>query len=138
MPDECMQINSNKIVYPELSYKIVGVLFKVHNKLGPRYQEKYYQRAIETELDSQKIKYIKQIPIDLEYDNKIIGRYFLDFLIDGKIALEIKAVSRLRREDFRQISQYLQTSGLKLGILANFRTERLSYKRILNSKASFA
>lgn len=133
-----MQIDSSRIIYPELSYKIVGVLFKVHNKLGPRYQEKYYQRAIETEFDNQKIKYKKQIPVDLRYSDKIIGKYFLDFLIDGKIVLEIKAVSRLRREDFRQVSEYLQTAGLKLGILANFRTEILSYKRILNSKVSFA
>lgn len=101
MLNECMQINSSRIIYSELSYKIVGVLFKVHNKLGPRYQEKYYQRAIETEFDVQKIKYEKQIPVDLTYDDKIIGKYFLDFLIDGKIVLEIKAVGRLRREDFR-------------------------------------
>ena len=66
MSNEYNQIaNDSKIIYPELSYKIVGILFKIHNQLGPRYQEKYYQRAIETELDNQKIKYIKQIPVHL-------------------------------------------------------------------------
>jgi GxxExxY protein len=81
----------NDLIYPELSYKIMGTLFKVHNKLGPKFQEKYYQRAIEIELKKQKIPFAREKVIKLEYENEKIGKYFIDFVIDGKIALEIKA-----------------------------------------------
>lgn len=92
---------NSKIVYPELSYRVVGTLYKVHSELGNRYQEKYYQRAVELELKKEKIKFIKEISVNLKYQNKTIGKYFLDFLIDNKIILELKAVDRLHRNDFK-------------------------------------
>lgn len=128
-----MDANNNKIIYPELSYKITGILFKVHNELGNKYQEKYYQRAIEIELDNQKIKFKKELVVNLEYDNKSIGKYFLDFLIENKVILEIKATPSIGISDYKQVSAYLRSKNIKLGILANFRSERLSLKRILNS-----
>lgn len=124
--------NENKLIYPELSYKITGILFKVHNELGNKYQEKYYQRAVALELKNQKINFKKEIMVDLKYDNKNIGKYFLDFLIEDKIVLELKATSRFSISDFKQISAYLKSMKIKLGILANFRSEMLTYKRILN------
>lgn len=126
--------NKNKIFYPELSYKITGILFKVHNELGNKYQEKYYQKAIEIELSNQKLKFKKELSVNLEYDNKKIGKYFLDFLIEDKIILEIKATTSIRVSDYKQISAYLKSKNIKLGILANFRSEKLTFKRILNSQ----
>lgn len=126
-------MRETKLIYPELSYKIVGTLFKVHNELGNKYQEKYYQRAIEVELKNQNIKYSKEIPVDLEYAKEKIGKYFLDFLIDDKIILEIKAIPRLRPRDFKQVLAYLKSMNLKLGVIANFRPEKLTFHRILNA-----
>ena len=128
-----MNTYNNKLIYPELSYTIVGILFKVHNELGNKYQEKYYQRAIEVELKNQKIEYSKEIPIDLEYAKEKIGKYFLDFLIDNKIILEIKTIPRLRPRDFKQVLAYLKSINLKLGIIANFRPDKLTFHRILNA-----
>ena len=127
-----MNANDSKIIYPELSYKIIGVLFKVHNELGNKYQEKYYQRAIALEFKEQKINFIKELPVDLIYNNDNIGKYFLDFLVEEKIVLEIKATDKFKITDFKQISAYLKSKNIKLGILANFRSEMLTYKRILN------
>lgn len=124
--------NTEKIIYKDLSYKIVGVLFRVHSELGNRYQEKYYQRAVEIELKKEKIPYKKELKIDLAYQGETIGKYFLDFLVENKIALELKAVPRLKSNDFKQSFAYLKATGLKLGIIANFRTEKLTFKRVLN------
>lgn len=122
-----------RIVEKDLSYKIVGLLFDVHNKLGNRFQEKYYQRAIEEAFNQNKIKFQKELVVDLEYNGKKIGKYFLDFLVENKIVLEVKAVPQLKAIDFRQVMAYLKVKKLELGILVNFRPESLVYKRILNS-----
>lgn len=122
-----------RLIFPELSYKIVGILFEVHTALGNRYQEKYYQRAVEVKLKNKNIDYKREIAVDLTIDGEKIGKYFLDFLIDGKIIVELKVKSALVKNDFRQISAYLKASNLKLGILANFYGNSLEYKRILNS-----
>ncbi len=123
----------SKVIYPELSYRIVGILFDVHTELGNRYQEKYYQRAVEVKLKKEKIPYVREIAVDLMMDGEKIGKYFLDFLIDGKIIIELKVKSTFVKNDFRQISAYLKASNLKLGILANFYGNSLEYKRILNN-----
>lgn len=124
--------NKNKLIYPELSYTLVGILYDIHNELGNKYQEKYYQRAIEIEFISQKISFKKELPVDLIYKERKIGKYSLDFLVEEKIVLEIKATDNFKVRDFKQISAYLKSANIKLGILANFRTEKLTYKRILN------
>lgn len=126
-------LKSNKVIYPELSYDIVGILFKVHNELGNKYQEKYYQRAIEVELKNQNIKYSKEISVNLQYKNESIGRYSLDFLIEDKIILEVKAVPKVKPKDFKQVLAYLKSMNLKLGMIANFRPEKLTFHRILNA-----
>lgn len=130
-----MDANNNKdLVYPELSYKLVGILFKVHRELGGKYQEKYYQRAVERLLQEEGLPYKRELQVDLKFKGAKIGKYFLDFVVDNKIVLELKATPFLHPEDFRQVLGYLKAHKLKLGILANFRGPKLVYKRILNSE----
>ena len=123
-----------KLVYPQLSYKIVGVLYKVHSELGGSYQEKYYQRAVKIALKNESISFKREIAVDLTYKGNKIGKYFLDFLVEDKIILELKTKPRFAKEDFRQVRAYLKAKKLKLGILANFRGNKLIYKRVLNSQ----
>ncbi|MFA6159862.1 MAG: GxxExxY protein [Parcubacteria group bacterium] len=124
--------NKNTLIYPELSYEIIGILYDIHNELGNKYQEKYYQRAIEIEFIDKKISFKKELPANLVYKGNKIGKYFLDFLIENKIILEIKTTDSFKVRDFKQVSAYLKNTNMHLGILANFRTEKLTYKRILN------
>lgn len=131
-------MKQNHIIYPQLSYQIMGVLFNVHNKLGPAYQEKYYQRAIEAEFNTQQVPFEREKLIQLQYQSAAIGKYYLDFVIENKIILETKAIDFFKRKDFRQVLAYLDVTNLKLAILTNFNTPKLTYKRIVNPKASVA
>lgn len=127
-----MKSNKTRLVLPELSYKIMGALFKVHNELGPTLLEKYYQRAIAKELEKQGLKFNREVPIELAYNGESIGRYFLDFLVEDKVVLEIKAQRSYNPKFFKQVLAYLRSTHLPLAIIANFRRPKLEYKRVIN------
>lgn len=119
------------IIEPKLSYKIMGILFKVHNKLGSTYKEKYYQRAVEEELITENIPYKKELGVVIEYKDRSIGKHIIDFLIDNKVLLETKAVGYLPKDYYNQVLSYLKTLKIRLGIIVNFRGNRLFFKRII-------
>jgi len=131
-----MQIikEEQKVIYKKLSYEIVGILFDVYNNLGYGYQEKYYQKAIELALDRSCLKYKSQCPYKIRYKGEVIGRYFVDFTIEDKIVLEIKKGNYYAKSNFEQVLAYLKVTGFKLAILANFTSDGIKYKRILNIK----
>lgn len=120
------------LIYPELSYEIIGILFEVFNDIGSGFQEKYYQRAVAMRLRQIGLKFSQQIRINLKFKNQIIGHYILDFLIDHKIVLELKQGNRFSKRDIEQVYGYLKAKGLKLGIIVNFTSTGVKYKRILN------
>lgn len=120
-----------ELIHPELSYKIIGILYKVYNQLGGGYQEKYYQRAIKRELFCNQIPFLEQVRIDFNYSGKMIGRYYLDFIIDHKIVLELKVTPYFSAKDIMQVLNYLRQSELQLGILASLNRNKIFYKRIL-------
>lgn len=125
-------IQRHDLIYPELSYRIVGVLFSVFNELGYGYKEQYYQRAIAKELKEFGIPFQEQIVYPIKFKGSIIGKHIFDFLIDNKIILEIKRGDRFSSRDIVQTTGYLRTSNLKLAILARFSSRGLKAKRILN------
>lgn len=121
-----------ELVHKDLSYKIIGLIFNVFNELGYGFQEKYYQRAIALALDKEKLNYIREKEVKLNYQNNPIGKYFLDFIIENKIVLELKVANNFYIQDIKQILGYLKASGLQLGILAIITKEGIKYKRIVN------
>ena len=129
-----MTKDTNNLIYPELSYIIMNILFKVHNKLGGQYQEKYYQRAVEIELTKQGILFDREKMVKLYYDNQNIGRYFIDFVIDNKVVLELKTAEFFKRNYIHQVLAYLNVVNLKLALLVNFHRDKLYCKRIVNPK----
>ncbi|MSU55920.1 MAG: GxxExxY protein [Candidatus Taylorbacteria bacterium] len=119
------------LVEKELSYQVNGVLFDVFNELGGGYPEKYYQRAISLALGKKKIKFQEQLMVPLDYEGSSIGRFFIDFLIEGRLILEIKSAPKLYPRDQKQVLSYLQRHNIQIGILANFHRQGLQVKRIL-------
>ena len=122
-----MAANRTNVLHPELSYLLAGILFEVHNKLSTRYQEKHYQRAIEIKLKQLKIPYQREVKTSVEFEGEKLGTLSVDFVVDHKVALEVKAVPHLTPQDFSQTLRYLKALKLKLGLLANFRTRGLNY-----------
>ena len=120
-----------KIVERELSYAIVGVLFDVADDLGGGYQEKYYQRAVARGLKNKGLGFREQVAVPLEFHGESIGRYFIDFVVEDRIVLEIKASNRFYSRDIKQILAYLRSTNINLGILANFTRSGLELKRVL-------
>lgn len=124
----------SKVVYPELSYKIVGILFNVYNEIGSGYQERYYYRAIEIAFKEANIRFRSQVSTSLKFQDNKIGRYFLDFLVEDKVVLEINKGNYFPKQNIEQVYAYLKATNLQLAILANFTSTGVKFRRILNLK----
>jgi len=125
-------LKRNDLVYPDLCYQIVGILFEIYKQLGNGYQEKYYQKILALEFKKCGLSYKEQVLAPLVYKGNKIGNYLLDFVIEGKIVLELKKGEKFSRKNIEQIYAYLKTTGLKLGIIANFTKDGVRFKRIVN------
>ena len=106
--------------------------FEVHDVLGPGFAERLYEEALSYELERHAIPFERQKAVSVRYKDRVIGTHRLDLVVDGKIILELKAVSELNDIFKRQTLSYLKATGLKLGILINFGTPRVQYIRIAN------
>lgn len=120
------------LLFPELSYQIVGCAFDVYNILGNGHQEKYYQKGLIESFNSEGIEFSQQVHFPLEYRGKVIGRNYLDFLIENKIVVEIKKGNHFSKSNITQVIEYLKLSKLKLAILINFGSQGVTFKRIIN------
>ena len=123
-----------KLIYPDLSYRIVGIAYKIYNDLGYGYQEKYYQKAFAIEFTKQKIIYKREDCIKLEYGGEKIGKYFIDFIIENRIVVELKIGSKFYQRDIKQLLSYMESKKLKLGILILISPSGIKYKRVINNK----
>ena len=120
-----------EIIYKELSYAIVGAAMEVHRILGPGFLEAVYQAALAHELTLRGIRFeqFKRLPVS--YKGVLVGDYIADFVIEGEIILELKAVSALTKAHEAQAHNYLAATGLRLAILLNFGVESFQQKRIV-------
>lgn len=128
-------MKADKLIHKELTYKIIGILYKVHKNLCCGFPEKVYQRAIEIELKTQNIPYEMEKEFEVRYDGKIIGRFRLDLVIHDKVIVELKAVDRLPKVFREQLISQLKASPYEIGLLVNFGAPKLEYIRIARSKS---
>ena len=126
------KLGREDLLYPELSYKIVGILFEVSNALGHRYQERYYQRAVAAFFRKAGVKFKEQVPVRTTVQDSPVTKGLIDFLVEGQIVLELKKGERFLKQNIEQVYGYLKATGLKLGIIANFTSRGLQFKRIVN------
>jgi GxxExxY protein len=125
-------LQRDDLVYPKLSYKIVGILFDVYNELGYGFDEKTYQKAVAIAFKDSKIKFQEQVHAPLAYRGNKVGLNFFDFFIDDRVVLELKKGDRFSKTHIDQVYKYLMSKDLKLGILAYFSPRKLLFKRIVN------
>ena len=123
-----------KYKHSELTGKIIGCALEVHNHLGNGFQEVVYQRALSLELNMQGIEHIREQEMPLQYKGFDIGTRRVDFFIDGKIMLEIKAVKELEDVHLAQAINYLEAYGMEIGLLINFGNTSLQFKRVMKPK----
>lgn len=108
------------LIYPELSFQIIGILFDVYNTIGYGFLEKVYQKAVAQALQISGLRYKEQLYAPIVYQDKRVGVNYFDFLIDDKVVLEIKKGDRFAKTHIDQLFQYLVNKKLKLGLLAYF------------------
>jgi GxxExxY protein len=127
----------NTLLYGDLTYRIRRCIFEVDNKIGKGHKELIYKNALAEELSKANIEYKREPSIEIKYDNKLVGIYRPDFLIEDKVILEIKAKRSLTNEDKYQAFSYLRATKYKLLLLVNFGFEKLEIKRIINEKNNY-
>jgi len=120
-----------EMLYEELSGPVIGAAMEVHKLLGSGFLESVYGRALALELTGRQIPFERQAPITVMYKQAQVGEYRADFLVDGKVILEIKATTALITEHYAQALHYLTATGLHLALLLNFGARSLQFKRII-------
>ncbi len=122
----------HNLIYRELSDKVIGSAYRVYNNLGYGHPEKVYQKSLAVELDKQNIKYKRECYSKILYDGEVVGKYYLDFLIEEKMAVELKVRREIYKKDWMQLLNYLKATNLKVGITIVFSKNGLILKRVVN------
>ncbi|MBI4946219.1 MAG: GxxExxY protein [Bacteroidetes bacterium] len=126
------EVRKKDLLYPELSYQIVGCSFEVFKALGYGHPEKIYQKAMAVLFKERGIAHKEQVYIPFKFHDKIIDKKFLDFIVDEKVVVELKKNFHFSKAHIDQVVKYLRESNCKLAILINFGKEGVTFKRIIN------
>ena len=120
--------------YSDITEKILKAAMNVHSILGNGFQEVIYQRALEIEFKIIGIAFGREVSIPVFYKNELIGERRVDFLVEGKICVELKALVQLENVHLAQGKNYLEAFNLEVGLLINFGANSLEWKRLYNNK----
>jgi GxxExxY protein len=123
-----------EIIYKELSFKIIGAAMEVHGILGPGFLESVYQAALEKELSLRSIPFHHQVELSVSYKGDLVGVYKADLVVDRKIIVEIKGISKLNASHSAKALHYLAATSLELAILINFGTGSLEYRQVVKTE----
>ena len=120
--------------YKEITEKIIGSSMKVHAALGNGFQEVIYQRALEIEMEESKLHFARELSMPIYYKRRQIGERRVDFFVEEKIMVELKAIIQLENVHLAQAKNYLEAYNIQVGLLINFGSISLQFKRLENSK----
>ena len=127
-------MTKNEYKYSDITGKIIGCAMEVHKILGNGFQEVIYQRALANEMRLQNLNFGREIEMQIFYKGEEIGTRRVDFFIENLICLEIKAITALDNNHLNQAINYLEAFNLEVGLLINFGSTSLEFKRVVNSK----
>jgi len=122
-----------KIIYKELSYKLNGIFYQLHNRLGRYCSHKQYADAMEFLFKEEGINYEREVDVPVEFSQGLIKGNRIDFLVEKSIPIDIKVEKYITKADFMQMLRYLKATKRKLGIIVNFHQRSLKPKRIINA-----
>ena len=115
----------------EITYAINGAVFEVSRILGPGFLEKVYENALLIELKRRGLKAENQVPIKVLYKEDVVGEYITDILVESRVIVELKTVENLDKIHEAQLLNYLKATGVKVGLLVNFKTQKAEIKRMV-------
>jgi len=119
----------------EITRTIIGCAMKVHSHLGCGFFENIYQKSLQIELKRVGVRFTREVEMPIYYQTEVVGSRRVDFLVEEKIPVELKAVSVLEAQHLAQAKNYLEAYKLRVGLLINFGSKSLEFKRLINSKA---
>ena len=120
--------------YSDITQRIIGCAMKVHNTLGNGFQELIYQRALAIEMKKQGLSFQREMEMPIYYEEENIGTRRVDFFVEGKIMLELKAITKLEKVHLAQALNYLEAYKMEIGLLVNFGNIKLEFKRLTLQK----
>jgi GxxExxY protein len=132
-----MIMHDEKLLYKDLSYRIIGLAMEVHNELGQGFLEKVYENAMMVLLRKEGINTLQQAAIVVKFLGEVVGDYYADILVDDKIVLDLKSVEKITDAHRAQALNYLKATGMELAIILNFGKEKLEYERLVYQPALY-
>ena len=124
----------SELKYKDITEKIIGAAMKVHAALGNGFQEVIYQRALEIEMEDTDVKFKREFEMPIYYKGRKIGERRVDFFVEEKIMVELKAIIELESVHLAQAKNYLEAYNVEVGLLINFGSKSLDFKRLQNLK----
>ena len=122
------------MTYEDITHKMIGCAMKVHSTPGSGFQEVIYQRALAIEMGKQKLTFARELEMTIFYEGIDIGSRRVDFFVEKNIMVELKAVSKLDDLHLAQALNYLEACNLPVGLLINFGSKSIEFKRVYNTK----
>ncbi len=126
-----MNTDKHRFLFKEETHQIIGCSFDVLNELGHGLLEKPYENALAVELKLRNINYQQQARYNVIYKNHIVGEYIPDLIVFDKIVVDTKVIDAIGNHEMGQMLNYLKITGLKVGLIINFRYSKLQYKRVV-------
>ena len=115
----------------DITYTINGAVFEVNSVLGPGFLEKVYENALVLELKRRGLNVASQAPITIKYKEDVVGEYFADLLVEKSVIVELKTVEKIEKIHEAQLLNYLKATGIKIGLLVNFKHAKAQVKRMV-------
>ena len=117
----------------DVTYAINGAVFEVSRILGPGFLEKVYQNALLIELKKRGLKVQNEVPINVFYKEEVVGQYIADILVEERVIVELKTVEKLDKVHEAQLLNYLKATGIRVGLLVNFKHRKAKIKRMVRN-----
>ena len=120
------------MLHKDITEKIIGAAFEVHNELGYGFLEKVYKNAMQIELLARNLKCTAEHQIKVHYKKTIVGNYYADLFVDDSVIVELKVAKQYNSSDEAQLINELKATGVKVGLLINFGKEKVEFKRLVS------